>query len=58
MYPRVSYVLEKYDIFLLARGKEQRKAKGRNKHIWEYFPWERRSHLKTFVTFVSTASSV
>ena len=32
MYPRVSYVLEKY-IFLLARGKEQRKAKGRNKHI-------------------------
>lgn len=28
MYPRVSYVLEKYNIFLLARGKEQRKAKG------------------------------
>ena len=33
MYSRVSYVLEKYDIFLLARGKEQRKAKGRNKQI-------------------------
>lgn len=32
-YPRVSYILEKYDIFLPARGKEQGKAKGRNKRI-------------------------
>lgn len=33
MYPRVSYILEKYDIVLLVRERRQAKAKGRNEHL-------------------------